>query len=95
MLRFIFSEAAVADLESISDYLMERNPDAAVRVVSSIIAAIKRACIFPDAAPEVDEPGAIPGTRKLIEADYHYVIYYRVVDRALLVVRVFHGSQRR
>ena len=95
MLRYIFSDAAVADLESISDYLMERNPDAAVRVVSSILAAIKRACIFPEAAPALDEPGAVPGTRKLIEGDYRYVIYYRVVDRTLLVVRVFHGSQRR
>ena len=95
MLRYIFSQAAVADLESISDYLGARNPDAAVRVLSSIIAAIKRACLFPEAAPAVDEPGAVPGTRKLIETDYHYVIYYRVVERSLLVVRVFHGSQRR
>ena len=95
MLRYIFSDDAVSDLESISDYLSARNPDAAVRVISSIIAAIKRACIFPQAAPEIDEPAAVPGTRKLIETDYRYVIYYRVVDRTLLVVRVFHGSQRR
>ena len=95
MLRFIFSDAAVADLESISDYLRERNPDAAVRVVSSIIATIKRACVFPEAAPDIDESGAVPGTRKLIEVDYRYVTYYRVVNRTLLVVRVFHGSQRR
>jgi len=33
--------------------------------------------------------------RKLIEVDYRYVIYYRVVGRTLLVVRVFHGSQKR
>ncbi len=93
MLRYIFSDDAVSDLESISDYLTARNPDAAVRVLSSIIAAIKRACIFPEAAPAVDEPAEVPGTRKLIETDYRYVIYYRVVDRTLLVVRVFHGSQ--
>ena len=92
MLRYIFSNDAVADLESISDYLTERNPDASRRVVSSILAAIKRACIFPEAAPEVDEPGAVPGTRKLVEVTYRYVIYYRVIDRTLLVVRVFHGS---
>lgn len=95
MLRYVFSDDAVADLESISDYLIERNPDASRRVVSSILAAIKRVCIFPEAAPEVDEPGAVPGTRKLVEATYRYVIYYRVIDRTLLVVRVFHGSQRR
>jgi len=39
---------------------------------------------FPEAAPtvdEVDEPAAVPDIRKLIETDYRYVIYYRVVDR--------------
>jgi plasmid stabilization system protein ParE len=95
MLRFVFSEDAVADLETISDYLWERNADAAARVISSIVTAIKRACLFPESAPAVDEPGAVPGTRKLIEADYGCVIYYRVVDGVMLVVRVFPGSQRR
>ena len=95
MLHYRFSTDAIADLEAISDYLRERSPDAAARVVSSIIAAIKRACIFPASGPEIDEPGSVPGTRKLIEAKYRYVICYRVVQRTLIVVRVFHGSQRR
>jgi addiction module RelE/StbE family toxin len=95
VLRYRFSTDSLADLESISDYLRERNPEAADRVVSSIIAAIKRACIYPDSAPGVDEPGAVPGTRKLIETPYRYVISYRVVQRTLIVVRIFHGSQRR
>jgi len=95
MLRYVFSDEAVADLEGISDYLSERNAEAAARVLSHIIAAIKRACIFPEAAPEVDEPGAIPGTRKLVETQYRYVVYYRVTGRTLVVIRVFHGSQRR
>lgn len=60
MLRYAFSDDAVADMEGISDYLSARNAAAAARVLSYIVAAIKRACIFPDAAPKVDEPGAIP-----------------------------------
>lgn len=95
MLRYAFSDDAVRDLESISDYLSERNVEASARVLSYIVAAIKRACLFPDAAPEVDEPGAVPGTRKLVETHYRYVIYYRVTGRTLIVIRVFHGSQRR
>ena len=95
MLRYIFSDDAVADLEAIAAYLEARNPDASTRVLASIIAAIERACLFPEAAPEADQPGEVLGTRKLIEATYRYVIYYRVIDRALLVLRVFHGAQRR
>jgi toxin ParE1/3/4 len=93
--RYAFSDDAEADLDAIDTYLAERNPDAAVRVLASILAAIERACLFPDAAPLVDQPGEILGTRKLIETAYHYVIYYRVVDHTLLVLRIFHGAQRR
>lgn len=64
-------------------------------MLASVIAAIERACLFPEAAPEVDQPGEVLGTRKIIEATYRYVIYYRIVDRTLLVLRVFHGAQRR
>jgi plasmid stabilization system protein ParE len=95
VLRYRLSTDAIADLEAISDYLQERNPDAAERVVSSIFAAIKRACNYPAAGPEIDESSAVPGTRKLIEAQYRYVIYYRVVQHTLIVVRVFHGSRGR
>lgn len=56
---------------------------------------MKRPCILPEAAPTVDESGAVLGTRMLIEADYRYIIYYRVVERTLVVAPVFHGSQRR
>ncbi len=95
MLRYVFSTDAVADLEAISDYLKARDPDSARRVVSAIVAVVERACIFPEAAPAFDEPGAVLGVRKLIEVTYRYVVYYRVVGQTLLVVRIFHGSQRR
>ena len=95
MLRYSFSADAAADLETIDSFLAARNQDASARVLASIIAAIERACLFPEAAPEVDQPGEVLGTRKIIEAPYRYVIYYRIVDRTLLVLRVFHGAQRR
>jgi plasmid stabilization system protein ParE len=95
VLRYAFSDDAVADLDRIDNYLTERNPDAAVRVLSSIIDAIERGCLFPDAAPHVDQPGSVPGTRKLVETPFHYFIYYRIVDHTLLVLRIFHGAQQR
>jgi plasmid stabilization system protein ParE len=95
VLRYSFTEDAVADLDRISDYLSARNPDAAVRVLASIVATIERACQFPQAAPELDEPGHVLGTRKLVERTYRDVIYYRVEGSLLVVLRVFHGSQHR
>ena len=95
MLPYAFSDDASADLDRIDGYLSERNAQAAVRVLASIIATIERACHFPESAPGVDMPGAVAGTRKLVESTYHYVIYYTVVGRTLLVLRIFHGAQQR
>jgi len=98
VLPYALSDEAKDDLDGHYAYLAERNPKAAQRLLHSVFAAIEQACAFPDAAPRVvsvDEPGHVPGTRKLIETEYRYVIYYRVTDGALVIVRVFHPSQGR
>ncbi len=98
MLPYALTDEAKDDLDRHYTYLAERNPKAAQRLLESILAAIEQACLFPEAAPQVagaDEPGNAPGTRKLIETEYRYVMYYRVMDGVLVILRVFHPAQRR
>jgi len=98
VLPYALTDEAKADLDRHYTYLAERNPKAAQRLLESILAAIERACVFPEAAPQVagaDEPGNVPGTRKLIETEYRYVMYYRVMDGVLVIMRVFHPAQNR
>ncbi len=98
MLPYALTDEAKDDLDRHYTYLAERNPKAAQRLLESILAAIEQACLFPEAAPQVagaDEPGDAPGTRKLIETEYRYVMYYRVMDGVLVILRVFHPAQRR
>jgi len=66
-----------------------------MRVLTSIIASIERAGLFPESAPGVDTPGAVFSARKLVEGTYQYFIYYTVRGRTLLVLRIFHGTQLR
>jgi len=98
VLPYALTDEAKDDLDRHYTYLAERNPKAAQRLLESILAAIEQACLFPEAAPQVagaDEPGNAPGTRKLIETEYRYVMYYRVMDGVLVILRVFHPAQRR
>jgi len=98
VLPYALTDEAKDDLDRHYTYLAERNPKAAQRLLESILAAIEQACLFPEAAPQVagaDEPGNVPGTRKLIETEYRYVMYYRVMDGVLVILRVFHPAQRR
>jgi len=98
VLPYALTDEAKDDLDRHYTYLAERNPKAAQRLLEPILAAIEQACLFPEAAPQVagaDEPGNVPGTRKLIETEYRYVMYYRVMDGVLVILRVFHPAQRR
>lgn len=98
MLTYGLSDEAQADIESHYLYLAQRNPEAAQHLLESIVATLEQTCRFPEAAPRVigtSEPSSVPGTRKLIEGEYRYVIYYRVTRDVLTVLRIFHPTQRR
>jgi plasmid stabilization system protein ParE len=101
VLPYALTDEAKDDLDRHYTYLAERNPKAAQRLLESILAAIEQACLFPEAAPQVagaDEPGNAPGTRKLIETEYRYVmiLIYRRHSRHLDGNRISpHGYRQR
>lgn len=94
-LSFALATAALADLAAIRDRLTERAGPAA-RELGAIFAAIEQACLFPTLHPLLeDETGEVLGTRKLVEPRYRYVLYYRVEESELRVLRIFHRRQNR
>jgi plasmid stabilization system protein ParE len=81
-----FSPRALASLRSIREYLHERNPAAAARVIGEI----ERACALIG-----DYPGmgpAIPGTelRRHVTRRYRYRVIYRVAGDVIEVRDVMH-----
>jgi plasmid stabilization system protein ParE len=70
--------------DSIQDYLAERNPDAAFRLVNEIL---DRTETLLSANPEIGRHGRISGTRELVLSNTSYVIAYRVTGA------VMHGAR--
>ena len=87
----IWSPEAIDDLASLRYYIAKDNPAAAQRVVLHILHTIE-ALLSEHSA--MGRPGRVPGTRELLVPDTPFIVLYRVHDRTIQVLRVFHTARR-
>ena len=80
---------ALSDLERIQDFLLERNPTAAM----TLIAELRQAAEQLSTLPHRGRPGRWTGTRELIVHGTPYILPYRVRKGVVEILRVFHGAQ--
>ena len=92
-MRLRFTLRAAENLIHISDYLYERNPQAAVRVRAAIQNSLDKLLLFAEAGKTQN----IDGVRKLVTAKYAYLVYY-TVDRGndqIVILNVKYPAQER
>jgi addiction module RelE/StbE family toxin len=81
---------AVDQLESIFDFIAEENPAAAERTIRRIRQAILRTARMPNSG----RIGRVAGTREITVSGTRYVVAYRVLEKMIQVLAVFHGAQK-
>lgn len=87
-----FTLSAYDDLDRITDYLLERNVDAALKTYDALMGAAKRLGEFPFIGVMMDDPELRTyGHRKLIVEDFAMI--YRVFDEAVVIYHVFNHRQ--
>jgi toxin ParE1/3/4 len=84
-----WTEQAVADLETIANYLFEKTPEHAERIVRTIYHAPSSLLEFPFRG----RLGKKEGTRELVLAPLPYIVVYEVGNDIIHVVRILHGAQ--
>ena len=84
-----WTDQALADLESVHDYIGKDNLTAAERTVENILRGLRTAEAFPDSGRRGSR---VPGTRELILAPY--IVVYRAMPACIEVLAVIHGSRR-
>ena len=91
-MRVTYSPRAVTDLEGIADYLLPRNPQAALRVRTTILNTLQHLVRH----PRLGRQQSAEGVRKIVTRKYSYRIYYTVEESAdaIVVVTIQHGSQQ-
>lgn len=94
-MKVVVAPEALADLERLRKFLVEKNPRAAARAVETLTQAIDSLTQF----PERGRLAALPKHRELVVpfGRSAYVVRYafRRDDELVLVTRVWHGRERR
>ncbi len=84
-----WTTAAASDLESIAEYLFEKTPEHAARLIREICDAVFALRIYPNRG----RPGKKSGTRELVLAALPYIVVYKVASDVLHIARILHGAQ--
>jgi plasmid stabilization system protein ParE len=85
----IISPRARRDLGEAWEYLSERSPSAADRLIKKFGKAVKMHASFPESGRPREEFGK--GVRSFVV--YPYVVFYRAVGETIEVARVLHGRR--
>ncbi len=89
MVRIIWSDSAIADLNEIFDFLALDNPVAAARVATRLITAAKSLEVFPHRG----RPSG--ATARELANVWPYLIRYVVTDNEVQILSVQHGARDR
>ena len=84
-----WTSAAADDLENIANYLFEKTPENAARLIREIYDASSTLKNFPNRGRE----GKKKGTRELPMHSLPYVIVYQVSGDSVHIVRILHSAQ--
>jgi len=85
-----YSRPALADLETILSYIEVGNPPAASRFALRLDGVFKRIAQFPKSAAEVADR---PAVRRVPLVRYPYVIYYKLINGEIVILRIVHGAR--
>ena len=88
-----YTDRAIADIEAIADYLVQRSPQGALNVSRAIDHAMGQLEQFPG----LGRQQSTPGVRKLVVTKYSYLVFY-IADVSADEVRILtvqHAARQR
>lgn len=89
-MTIVWSPVAMADLDSVYDYIALDSPGAAFRITEKIEESIERLRDF----PEMGRPSRWPDTRELVIPGTHFIILYMIKRRRIIILAVIHAARR-
>jgi toxin ParE1/3/4 len=89
-LKIEWTETAQSHLLLLDNYLFERSPAGADRIVDRILEIVGSL----DRFPLTGRPGRVAGTREMVVPSTSYIVAYRIHNEAVHVLAIMHGAQR-
>ncbi len=85
----LWKPAAIADRKSITAYIAQDNPQAAIEIGDLLMHKAAQL----DQRPALGRIGRVKGTRELV-AHPNYILIYRIAGKAVEVLRVKHAARK-
>jgi toxin ParE1/3/4 len=89
-LKIRWTEGASKNLDEIENYIGQDNTRAAVKTALQVINSINQLSRY----PAIGRAGRIEGTRELIVPDTPFIVPYRVKNKTIEILRIFHHSRK-
>jgi addiction module RelE/StbE family toxin len=81
---------AFTDLDQIFDYILERNPQAALKVYEAIRHQVGTLADH----PQLGRTGRVRGTRELVITGLPYIVAYYIKGQEVRILTVLHTSRK-
>ncbi|MBV9750268.1 MAG: type II toxin-antitoxin system RelE/ParE family toxin [Acetobacteraceae bacterium] len=88
-MRLRYTLPALADLDSVLNYIAAQSPQGAQRVQARIQAIIDLLLLHPGLGTRTDDPTI----RRMTALPYHYVIFYEATETEIIIHAVRHASR--
>jgi plasmid stabilization system protein ParE len=92
-LKLVGSEAALADLRRLYEFLAVRNKDAAKRAIQTVRLGVKMLARHPQAGRIFDPSNTYVGEIVVPFGQSAYVVLYRATGEELVLLAVRHGRE--
>jgi toxin ParE1/3/4 len=89
MLQVVWLDAALNDLAQITEYIAERNPQAAIALNERLQADAEML----GELPAIFRRGPVPGTRQFVSHP-NYILIYRVTTTHVEILNVVHSRRQ-
>jgi toxin ParE1/3/4 len=89
-MNIVWHSQAQRDLDQIFDFILQHDPNAAVRLCDRIERRVDQLRQH----PHMGRPGRIAHTRELVVARTPYVVVYRMAGTQVDILAVIHASRR-
>ena len=85
-----WTQKADKDLDNIETYISQDSPKAAIKVIFDVITAVEQLRDF----PALGKAGRVVGTREFVISGKPYIVPYRIKEKVIEILRVFHTSRK-
>jgi toxin ParE1/3/4 len=87
--RLRYTRPALADLESVLEYIADHSPRGARRVQARIQAIIDLLLLYPHMGTRTNDPTI----RRMTTSPHPYVIFYEPTDTEIIIHAIRHGAR--